>query len=143
MGSFRQLLYHIIFSPAKRGRVLKGKKRIDLYSYISTIVNNKHCRLHAINGMEDHLHMLVEIRPDIAVSDLIKDIKIASSIFIKKNDLFPGFQGWQSGYAIFTISYGMKENVKRYIENQQQHHCRVPFYEEYSRLIIKNGFRKN
>lgn len=99
--------------------------------------------MHAINGMEDHIHLLVEIKPDISVSDFIKDIKIASSIFIKKNALFPRFIKWQVGYSAFTRAYESKEMIERYISNQEKHHKNTSFYEEYHTLLRKNGFQED
>ena len=140
MGSYRFLLYHIIFSPYKREPVLLKENRNLLFKYIKGIIGQKKCHVFAINGIEDHIHILTEIRPDIAVSDFIKDIKVASTIFIKNNNLFPGFNKWQIGYSAFTRPYEWKEKLKNYIKNQEAHHKRISFYEEYNGLLKENGF---
>ena len=80
------------------------KNRDELYGYISGIIRNKKCVVYKINGVEDHLHILTDLHPSIALADLIKDIKIASSNYIKEKNLFPGFIGWQSGYGAFLFS---------------------------------------
>ena len=135
MGSYRQLLYHIVFSPYRRENVLTKYKRDILFRYISGIIKNKHCYLYAINGVEDHIHILTEIIPRISVSDFIKDIKVASSIFIKENKLFIGFRGWQTGYGIFTHSLSSKTTLIRYVQNQEKHHKSISFYDEYKKLL--------
>jgi REP element-mobilizing transposase RayT len=140
MASYRLFLYHIIFSPHKREPVLLKKNRNLLYKYIKGVIGQKKCHVHAINGIEDHIHLLVEIRPDIAVSDFIKDVKVASSIFIKKNKLFPKFSKWQVGYSAFTRPYESKERLITYINNQEEHHKRISFYDEYNVILRKNGF---
>jgi len=140
MASYRLFLYHIIFSPHKREPVLLKKNRNLLYKYITGITGQKKCHMRAINGIEDHIHLLVEIRPDIAVSDFIKDVKVASSIFIKKNKLFPKFSKWQVGYSAFTRAYESMERIVDYINNQEEHHKRISFYDEYNVILRKNGF---
>ncbi len=143
MGSYRLLLYHIIFSPYKREAVLLKKDRNLLYKYITGIIGQKKCHMYAINGIEDHIHLLVEIRPDISVSDFIKDIKVASSIFIKENELFPRFKKWQAGYSIFTRAYESMGRLIDYINKQEEHHKKISFYDEYQMFLNKNGFHND
>ncbi|MEA3392232.1 MAG: IS200/IS605 family transposase, partial [Candidatus Marinimicrobia bacterium] len=104
-GAYRQLLYHLIIEPHNRDMVLTENNQIRLYSYVKIIVENKKCKLYAINGIENHIHLLISIQADVSISDLIKDIKISSSKFIKREYLFPHFKSWATGYAIFTRPY--------------------------------------
>ncbi|GAB2634667.1 hypothetical protein GCM10026987_36040 [Belliella aquatica] len=85
--------------------------------------------------MEDHIHILTHVHPTIAVSNLIKDIKLASSDFILKEGVFPDFKGWQDGYGAFTESIKAKERLIKYIKNQEEHHKKVTFLEEYKSLL--------
>jgi REP element-mobilizing transposase RayT len=85
--------------------------------------------------MEDHIHILTHLHPSVALSDLIKDIKLASSKFIKENNLFPGFSGWQDGYGAFTYSIDRKDSLISYIKNQEEHHRIKTFREEYLELL--------
>jgi REP element-mobilizing transposase RayT len=119
--------------------LLKENRNL-LYKYIKGIIGQKKCHVFAINGIEDHIHILTEIRPDISVSDFIKDIKVASTYFIKNEKLFQGFEKWQVGYSVFTRPYEWKENLIKYIDNQEEHHKKTSFRDEYHKLLIKNGF---
>jgi REP element-mobilizing transposase RayT len=85
--------------------------------------------------VEDHLHILTHVHPNIAVSSLIKDIKLASVDFIKREEIFPEFKGWQDGYAAFTESIKAKERLIKYIKNQEEHHRKSNFLDEYKKLL--------
>ncbi len=91
--------------------------------------------LYQINGVEDHLHILSDLHPTIALADYVKDIKVSSSVWIKKKKLFPGFTGWTEGYGAFTYSYDRKANLVNYIKRQEEHHKKVSFLTEYIRLL--------
>lgn len=137
MGAYRQILYHTIIDPYKREKVLTQQNENRLYSYIRAIINNKKCVLYAINGIEDHIHMLISIRVDIAISDFMKDLKVSSSKFIKQNKLFPCFKSWAVGYSIFTKDYSSLEMIKHYIDNQKEHHKKQSYYSEFGKLLKK------
>ena len=139
MSSFTQLLYHIVFSTKDRNPVMISPNREELFKYIWGILKNKNCVLYRINGVEDHVHILTQIHQSLAVADVIKDIKVASSIMIKEMGLFPGFMGWQVGYGCFTVSERGKEAVINYIKNQDAHHAKVSFQDEYRALLRDNG----
>ena len=139
MSSFTQLLYHIVFSTKDRNPVMISPNREELFKYIWGILKNKNCVLYRINGVEDHVHILTHIHQSLAVADVIKDIKVASSIMIKEMGLFPGFMGWQVGYGCFTVSERGKEAVINYIKNQDAHHAKVSFQDEYRALLRDNG----
>jgi len=104
MPSYTQILYQIIFSTKNREKVLHKKNRHELFNYIWGVIKNKKSHLYRINGVDDHLHILTHLHPTIALADLIKDIKVSSTLMIKTNNLFPKFKGWQIGYGAFTYS---------------------------------------
>ncbi|WP_373494985.1 IS200/IS605 family transposase [Aquiflexum sp.] len=139
MSTYTQLLCHIIFSTYKRTPTLHEKGRPELFSYISGLLKNKNCHLYRINGMGDHIHIFTHVHPMINVSSLIKDIKLASSDMIKMNRLFDHFEGWQNGYGAFSINYASKNNLIEYIKNQQEHHKKVDFLDEYKSILEENG----
>lgn len=139
MSTYTQLLYHIVFSTKNRAPSLYKKNRLILYHYIFGILKNKHCHAYCINGVEDHLHILTHIHPTIAISPLVKDIKNASSFFVKQQKLFPKFTGWQNGYGAFTKSIKEKERLIRYVMNQENHHKTISFKEEYIILLKDHG----
>jgi REP element-mobilizing transposase RayT len=107
------------------------ESRDILFRYIVGIIKNKNCNPFIINGVEDHLHIITHIHPSVALADLIKEIKIATNKFIKEKGLFPEFPGWQEGYGAFTYSYDSLTNLIRYVENQEAHHARKTYEDEY------------
>ena len=139
MGTFRQLIYHLILEPYNREKVLIENNQVRLYSYIKQIIENKNCKLYAINGIENHVHLLVSIRADISISDFIKDLKVSSSKFIKRERLFRHFKSWAIGYAIFSRPYESLDVLIKYIDKQKEHHKNMSYYEEYGELLRKNG----
>ena len=104
MGTYRQLFYHIVFATKNRKPTLTTTGQEELYKYIWGITKNKHCMLYRINGMEDHIHILSDIHPSICLSDYIKEIKVASSLWMKESGKFPLFMGWQDGYGKLSSS---------------------------------------
>ena len=139
MSTYTQILYQIVFSTKNREHTLITLHRADLFKYISGILENKKCHLYQINGVEDHLHILTHLHPSMALSDLVKDIKLASTKFIKENGLFPQFGGWQDGYGAFTYSIDRKDILINYIKNQERHHQKKSFREEYIELLNEQG----
>ena len=135
MSTYTQIIYQIVFSTKNRQPTLAKGKRDDLYKYISGILNNKNCHLYRIGGVEDHIHILTHIHPSVSLAALVKDIKLASSEFIKKEKLFVNFNGWQEGYGAFTYSIKEKEILIEYIKNQESHHHKKTFKEEYIELL--------
>lgn len=125
----------IIFSTKNREQTLAANTRHELFKYISGILANHKCHLYQINGVEDHIHILTHLHPSIALSDLVKDIKLASTKFIKEKNLFRNFKGWQDGYGAFTYSVDRKKILIQYVANQIEHHQKVSFREEYLSLL--------
>ena len=143
MGTYTQILYQIVFSTKVRKNTLYKKNRDKLFRYIQGILKNKKCVLYKINGIENHVHLATHVHPTIAVSSLVKDIKVSSSIWLKEKNLFPGFNGWQEGYSAFTYSIKEKDALVKYIENQQAHHKTKTFRELLIDLFIEHGIDFN
>ena len=141
MSTYTQILYQIVFSTHKRKRTLSKENRSELLRYICGIIKNKKCHLYRINAVEDHIHILTDLHPSVALADFVKDIKVSSSIMIKEERLFPMFEGWQNGYGAFTYSIDAKDNLIEYIKNQEKHHKRVTFIEEYRKLLEEYGVK--
>lgn len=139
MSTYTQILYQIVFSTKNREKTLIEPGRERLYRYITGVLKNNHCHLYRINGVEDHLHIATHIHPSIAVSNLVKDIKLSSSNFIKEEKIFPEFTGWQVGYGAFTYSISAKEKLIEYIINQKEHHKQITFEEEYIKLLQEHN----
>jgi putative transposase len=138
MSPYTQILYQIVFGTKNRERTLDGEHRPELFKYISGILENKNCHLYQVNGVEDHLHILTHIHPSVSLADLVKDIKLASTKFIKEKNMFPKFKGWQDGYGAFTYSLDRKDVLVNYIKNQEKHHKVKTFREEYIELLKEN-----
>ena len=118
---------------------MQGDRKEELYKYITGILTNKKCHLYRINGMEEHLHIVTHIHPTVALSDIVKDIKLSSSVWIKDNNIFRNFNGWQEGYGAFTYSIKEKDRLIEYVKNQQEHHKRITFREEFIALLKEHG----
>ncbi|MGK2864590.1 MAG: IS200/IS605 family transposase [Chitinophagaceae bacterium] len=118
MSTYRQIFYHIVFGTKYRKPTITKKHDDELYKYIWGIVNNKNCKLYRINGIEDHIHIFSDLHPIICLSDFVKNIKVASSLWMKGNEKFPEFEGWQDGYGAFTYSVREKDMIINYIKNQ-------------------------
>ena len=138
MSSYSKLLYHIIRATKYRACVLTESRRVELLKYLTGAFKNQGCRLNAINAVEDHLHVLVGIPHTKQIPKLIGEIKRSASVWIKSTAIFPRFQGWQRGYALFTVGYPERERVIRYIAMQEEHHRRKDFVEEYLELPVSH-----
>lgn len=120
--SYHQLTIHIVFATKKRKPVLLKRNRERLFQFMTAVIKNHNCFLYRINGVEDHIHVLLDLHPSISLADLIKDLKLASSKFIKENNLFSGFDYWATGYYAASCSDSHKINTINYIKNQEEHH---------------------
>jgi putative transposase len=141
MSSYRQILYHIVFRTKNSKKSLPQDNIKDLFAYITGIIKNKNCHLYRINGMEEHIHILSDLHPDIALADYMRDIKTSSSLWLKKESSFPDFDGWAVGYAALTYAYRDKDRIIEYIKNQQEHHKKANFKEEYRKLLDEQGIK--
>jgi REP element-mobilizing transposase RayT len=135
MATHTQLIYHLVFSTKHREPTIVPDQKKRMFSYIHQLLTHKNCHLYRINGVEDHLHILTHIHPTISISTLVKDIKLASDDFIKREGIFPNFKGWQDGYGAFTESIKAKERLINYIKNQEDHHRKISFLDEYKQLL--------
>lgn len=139
MGSYRQILYHIIFRTKNSRKTLPLDYNDKLFAYIMGIIKQKECHLYRINGMQDHIHILTDLHPSIALADLMREIKTSSSIWLKQQTEFSNFKGWSDGYAALTVSFKDKTRVIEYIKNQQDHHKNESFSNEFRRLLEEEG----
>ncbi len=137
--SYTQIYYHIVFNTKNRIPCMTKQKREDLYKYIWGVLTNKNCHLYRINGVEDHLHILTHIHPTVSLANLVKDIKLSSSDWIKENGIFKRFSGWQKGYGAFTAAQKDKDRIIRYIKNQEKHHQKKSFKDELRKLLEEAG----
>jgi putative transposase len=139
MSSYRQHLYHIVFRTKDSKPTIRQSNAHELYSYITGITRQKNSHLYRINGVENHLHILTDINQSFRPIDFVKDVKVSTSIWMKKSNLFPEFYGWSVGYGSFTCSFKDIDRLIEYIKNQQLHHEKISFEEEYRNLLLDNG----
>ncbi len=132
-------MYHIVIRTKDNRRTIDTNQSRHLFAYIGGIIKNKNCHLYRINGIEDHLHILTDIHPSIALADFIRDLKVSTSMWMKNCGFFPSFEGWSEKYGAFTCSYLDAGKIIEYIKNQQEHHKEVTFLDEYRRLLIESG----
>ena len=138
MPAYRQILYHIVFRTKNSEKTINQAHSEDLYKYIWGICKNKKCVLYRINGMDDHIHILSDLHPSIALADYIRDIKISSTKWMKDSGFFPNFRGWGIKYCALTYSHKDRNTIMNYIANQQEHHKQESFQDE-----IKKFFREH
>lgn len=136
-GSYTQLYIQVVFSPKGKQNLLKKDFRPELYRFIGGVLSNmKHTPI-IINGVEDHIHIFFGLNPNVSISDTIRDIKRASSLLINEKNWLPNKFSWQEGYGAFSYSKSHIENVKIYIANQEEHHKKKSFREEYIEFLEK------
>jgi putative transposase len=139
MNTFTQILYQIIFTPKNHEKTLTENNRQELYKYIWGILYNKKCHLYRIGGVSDHIHIVTHLHPTVSLASIVKDIKVASAAFIKNNNVFPMFSGWQDGYGGFTYSFNEKNKLIDYVINQEEHHKTMSFRDEFIELLKEHG----
>ncbi len=136
-NTYSQIYIQIVFAVKGREHFIKESFREELQKYITGIVSNKKQKLYAIYCMPDHCHLLVSIKPDISISDLVRDIKANSSAFIKEKRFAPELFSWQEGFGAFSYSKYQSHQVVDYIINQPVHHTKRTFKEEYVDFLNK------
>ena len=136
-NTFSQIYIQTVFAVSNRQSLIKPEFKEDLYKYITGIVKNQGQKLISINGVEDHVHILIGLKPAMALADLVREIKADSSNFINKQRFVRGRFSWQEGYGAFSYGHSQLDTIIRYIQNQEQHHQRSSFKREYLTLLRK------
>ncbi|MCH8042938.1 MAG: IS200/IS605 family transposase [Planctomycetes bacterium] len=138
-STFTSLTYHVVFSTKYRKNRITADLQEELYKYIGGIVRDQKGVLLEIGGVADHVHLLTGFSPTVAVSDVVRLIKANSSKWVnEKADTTRKFQ-WQTGYAAFTVSCSQVDVVRRYIQNQEEHHKTLSFRDEFLALLKRHG----
>jgi len=135
--TYTKIYVHVVFTVQGRQNLISKQNKDELYKYITGIIQNKKQKVIIINGMPDHIHILIGIKPDIALSDLIRDVKANASSFINEKRWVIGKFSWQEGFGAFSYSHSQLDSVANYIRNQEKHHSRKTFREEYLELLKK------
>jgi len=134
-NTFTQIYIHIVFAVQGRQNLIRKEHKEELHKYTTGIITNKGQKLIAINSMPDHIHILVGLKPDKSVSDLVRDIKANSSGFVNDRKWIKGKFQWQEGYGAFSYSHSQLTRVITYIRDQEKHHSRRTFKQEYLEML--------
>ena len=136
-NTYTQIHIQFVFAVRFREAVIHSSWKDELYRYMTGIVQNNKHKLIAINGMPDHIHILIGMRPTQSISDLMQDIKGSSSKWINPKGFIKGKFEWQEGYGAFSYGKSQVKDVIAYIENQEQHHSKKTFRDEYLDFLKK------
>lgn len=136
-NTYSQLYLQYVFAVKGQQNLIREQNREPLEKYICGIVKNLGQKVMAIYSMPDHTHLFVSIKPEMRISDLVRDVKTNSSKWMNDNKRIGGRFAWQEGYGAFTYAKSQKEIVIQYILNQPEHHRKKTFQEEYTELLEK------
>ena len=136
-GTFSQIYIQYVFAVKGRENLLLKPWRDEVFKYMSGIIKAKNQKPFIVNGVTDHVHVFVSVKPNTNLSDLVRDIKNNSSKFINEQKLIQGKFSWQEGYGAFSYGHSQIDNVYQYISNQEEHHKKKTFKEEYEDFLQK------
>ncbi|MDB5012930.1 MAG: transposase IS200-family protein [Daejeonella sp.] len=136
-GTFSQIYIQIVFAVKGRQNLIHKEWKDDLHKYIAGIIKNKGQKSIIVNGMPDHVHVFVGLKPALAIADLVREIKNNSTNFINEHKFVKGTFSWQEGYGAFSYGQSQIEMVYNYILNQEIHHKKKTFRDEYFDFLKK------
>ena len=136
-GTYSQIYIQVVFAVKGRQNLLAKGWRDEIFKYISGIITNKGQKPIIVNGVDDHVHAFIGLKPSMALSDLVRDMKNNSTNFINAHAWINGKFSWQEGYGAFSYSHSQIESVYNYILNQEQHHTKQTFKDEYMDFLKK------
>ena len=130
-NTYNQVYIHIVFAVKYRKAVIAQSWRQELYNYIIGLIGNRGHKVYAIGGVSDHIHILISLSPKQAISELVLEVKRASTLWIKEKGYVKHRFAWQGGFGVFSYGKSQIDRVVRYIQNQESHHARQTFMKEY------------
>jgi len=136
-GTYSQIYIQVVFAVKGRQNLLAKQWRDEVFKYMSGIITNKGQKPIIVNGVDDHVHAFIGLKPAMALSDLVRDVKNNSTNFINNHAWINGNFNWQDGYGAFSYSHSQVENVYNYILKQEEHHHKQTFKEEYTDFLKK------
>jgi putative transposase len=139
MSTYSQLYVHAVFGVKGKNSLILPAWEQELHQYIAEIIAHRELKVYAINGMPDHLHVLVGLKPNWCISDLVREIKRYSNTYVQDKRLTKYDFQWQEGFAAFSCGHSSLDQVVAYIEGQKDHHRHQSFREEYAALLQENG----
>lgn len=136
-NTFSQIYIQYVFAVKGRANLLQKPWREEVFKYMAGIIKSKDQKPIIVNGVEDHVHVFVGLKPTMPIADLIRDVKNNSSNFINEQKFIKGNFSWQQGYGAFSYAHSQIENVFQYIANQEEHHRKKTFKDEYIGFLQK------
>uniref|UniRef100_Q3ASF0 Probable transposase n=1 Tax=Chlorobium chlorochromatii (strain CaD3) TaxID=340177 RepID=Q3ASF0_CHLCH len=136
-GTYSQIYIQYVFAVKGRENLLQKPWRDDVFKYIAGIIKGKNQKPIIVNGIEDHIHVFVGLKPSMSIADLVRDIKNNSSNFINEQKFLPRKFAWQEGYGVFSYAHSQIEYVYQYISKQEEHHKTKTFKNEYLEFLQK------
>ena len=136
-GTFSQIYIQTVFAVEHRESLIMPEWETELYKYITGIVQNKGQKMMAINGISNHIHIFIGMKPSCRLSDLVREIKKSRNDFIKEKKFSKFKFNWQEGYGAFSYGHSAIDNVVKYVMNQKEHHKKQTFREEYMDFLNK------
>jgi putative transposase len=138
-GTYSNLIFHVVFSTKDRVPLINEMLENELHRYITGIIHGEGAVLFKIGGTENHIHIVMKLRPRHFIPDLLKRIKANSSKWINDHHKIEGRFSWQVGYGVFSVSESQLAHIIAYVENQKTHHCHRTFEEEFVQFLEKHG----
>jgi len=142
-NTYCQLYIQIVFAVQYRENVIRPEFKNEIEKYITGIITNRNQKLFAINCMPDHTHIFISMKPSVSISNLVQDIKTGSSNFINKSKFVRGHFNWQDGFGAFSYSPNHIDYVAKYVTNQEEHHKKKTFKQEYLHLLKRANIDYN
>ena len=142
-NTFSQIYIQTVFAVENRQSLITPDFKEDLYKYMTGIVKNQGQKLIAINGMPDHVHILIGLKPAMALADLVREIKADSTNYVNDQKFVRGHFNWQEGYGAFSVSKSEEQRVITYIRNQPRHHAKRSFKDEFIEFLVQNEIEYN
>lgn len=136
-GTFSQIYIQCVFAVKGRQNLLQKPWNEELFKYMAGIIKGKNQKAIIVNGVADHVHLFIGLNPSIAVAELVRDVKNNSTNFINEQKFIPEKFSWQEGYGAFSYAHSQIDQVYQYILNQEEHHHKRTFKEEYIDFLKK------
>jgi REP-associated tyrosine transposase len=136
-NTFSQIYLQFVFAVKGRQSLVPKQHKEELHKYITGLTQKRKAKMLAVNSMPDHIHLFVGFKPSILIADFMKEVKVESNEFINNKKWARGKFGWQDGYGVFSYSHSHVERVIKYILNQEAHHHKKTFRQEYYELLEK------
>ncbi len=139
MSTYTKDLHQVVFCGKYRQPFLTKENQDDVFRYIAGVLKKNKCYVYIVGGHKNHVHLVFDLHPTVALAFLVKDIKRAVETFIKRERGYRVFSGWQVGYGSFTYTPSVKDELVRYVMNQENHHAEMDYEEELINLLEENN----